>query len=196
MIQEDINTLIRFFNLYANQGELIWKITNREAKKFFEDIIQRHPQNDNELQSFKSEAEDLECAIEKNELKTLETVFLISKRDTCRSCLKRLELKTKESRVVIYTREGTKHAAHFTKFCRKCNIYEYCGYYSKDGCKLVDGDDADNNYLITSDCTGFEKRFLEEFKWEFVIGKMSFQTKANIYNQVFYKDSRYLLHFL
>ena len=197
MIQEDIDKTIRFFKLFSIHGELIWKIKiNKKVKEFFAGVMQRPPQNDNELQSFQCEAEDLGYAIEKNELKTLSALLLISKREKCRKCFNKLEQKLKESKVTMYTREGTKHGAHFSKFCRKCNIYEYYGYYSKDGCKLVDGDDTCNVYLITSDCTGFEKKFLEEFLWEFVIGKMSFQTKSNIYNKVFQKEARYLYYML
>lgn len=194
MIQEDVGKFIRFFKLFSNNGEVIWKnkIT-KETKKMFIYVMERQPKN-NELQTFQCEAEDIGNAIKNNELKTINSFLLISTRDKCRNCFKKLEQKTRESKVTLYTKEGTKYGAHFGKFCRSCNIYEYHGYYSKDGCKFIDAESNDK-FLMTSDSTGFEKSFFKEFVWEFVIGKMSFQTKSTIYNRIF-QNRKYFFIFV
>lgn len=146
MIKEDVEKVIRFFKLFSYNGEAIWKnkIT-KETKKMFIHVMERQPQN-NELQSFQCEAEDIGNAIKNNEFKN--TLLLISTRDKCRDCFKKLEQKTRGSKVTLHTKEGTKYRAHFSKSCRSCDIYEYYGYYSKNCCKFIDAENNDKFLMI------------------------------------------------
>ena len=137
MIQEDIDTFIRFFKLYIIHGELIWIIkVKKEVTKLFEGVMHRLPHNNNELQSFQSEAEDLGYAIKKNELENMETLLLVSKLETCRCCFKKLEQKRKKVKEQFIQRKEQSTVFSLANFAGNATFLNTVAIIQKTGVRL------------------------------------------------------------
>ncbi len=179
-----IKDMGKFIQLNDIYGEKIWTAERKQRGSFFKEIFDRNPINDLELNRFVAEAEDLAKHLETSKIKNVSLLFE-SSLEYCRLCTSKLERKSSERPVVVYKRDGARKGIHKIKYCRKCLIAEHYAYYVKKYYRYLDVEQfKDAKYLFSSENTAFEKEMLREYKWELVIGKMSFQTKSNIYNQV------------
>lgn len=74
--------------------------------------------------------------------------------------------------------------SHIPKLCshRSCKLVQHYGY-NIIGEDMVFGEDQNElEYMLSSGKTAFEMQLLRKF--EILVGKLSFQEKANIYNNV------------
>ena len=109
--------------------------------------------------------------------------ILISNRENCRQCERKLLLDTSWKTVVIYhLTRGTYLGCRLTKKCNKCKIYEHYGFYSKDGTRMFDKNFKENEFLLSTENTAIDMNILLYFKQEFVQGAMPFKSKATVYN--------------
>ncbi|XP_078667555.1 uncharacterized protein LOC144909414 [Branchiostoma floridae x Branchiostoma belcheri] len=112
---------------------------------------------------------------------------LISTKEKCRLCGGRLEVaKDKASEVTMYNMcYGTFFGMKYPKICaQKCRFVQYYGYYTINGMKFYDDDWEENEYLLSSSVTAIQLKMLRDFDAELLIGIMSYDQKADIYNYV------------
>ena len=116
---------------------------------------------------------------------------LIPNQTHCTSCGGRLILKgDRPSRISLYTESlGTIPGTHFHKYCQKyrtgCRFVQYYGYQkagNEHGQYNTDWDTLP--YFVSSQETGFEMKLLKQFDAELLIGQVSYNQKADIYNVV------------
>eukprot|EP00058_Branchiostoma_floridae_P001186 XP_002586674.1 hypothetical protein BRAFLDRAFT_105480 [Branchiostoma floridae] len=80
---------------------------------------------------------------------------------------------------------GTLFGMKYAKICsRKCHFVQHYGYYTIDGNKFYDDDWADIEYLLSSCNTAVQIKMLQDFDVELLIGILSYDQKADIYNYV------------
>lgn len=91
--------------------------------------------------------------------------------------------------ITIYTEEyGTVVGTHYHKYCQKfrkgCNFRQYYGYSSEGNQSLIfyDTQWAEQKYFVSSSETAFEVDMLRKFDSEILIGQISYNQKAEIYN--------------
>ena len=115
---------------------------------------------------------------------------LISKNTICKVCGNQLLLKARDSvrKIVIYDYvHGTYIGCHYIKFCRNfnCKFRQYYGRHTTDGVELYyDQDWMDNDFFLPTQQTAFPMRLLRNFDSELLIGQISYNQKANIYNTI------------
>ncbi len=117
-------------------------------------------------------------------------IILISPRQECPLCGgKLLTRKDRPSRVTVYTESfGTLAARHYHKYCQSyssgCNYRQYYGYHSEgsQSVQFYDDDWATVKYFVSSSETAFEMSLLTKFDAEVLIGQISYNQKADIYN--------------
>lgn len=115
---------------------------------------------------------------------------LISKNCTCKVCGDKLLIKARDSirKIVVYDDiHGTYMGCHYIKFCRNvsCKFRQYYGKYTTDGVELYyDQDWMDNNFFLSTQQTAFSMRLIKNFDTELLIGQISYNQKANIYNAI------------
>ncbi|CAH1274686.1 Hypp5386 [Branchiostoma lanceolatum] len=106
---------------------------------------------------------------------------LISAKVTCRVCKGRLQLATnRASEVVMYNGAyGTFFGMKYPRICsQKCNFVQHYGaFYTLDGKKYYDDDWERNEFLLSS-----SSKMLQDFDGELLIGILSYEQKADIYN--------------
>ncbi|XP_019627743.1 PREDICTED: uncharacterized protein LOC109472414 [Branchiostoma belcheri] len=80
---------------------------------------------------------------------------------------------------------GTFFGMKYPKICaQKCRFVQYYGYYTINGMKFYDDDWEENEYLLSSSVTAIQLKMLRDFDAELLIGIMSYDQKADIYNYV------------
>lgn len=115
---------------------------------------------------------------------------LISKNSTCRVCGATLLLKKRESvrKVVVYDLEsGTHIGCHYIKFYRNrtCQFRQYYDKHTTNGMNLYyDPDWMDNDFLLSTHQTAFKMHFLKSYDVELLVGQISYNQKASIYNAI------------
>ena len=115
---------------------------------------------------------------------------LIPKNTKCRVCGAALLLKKRESvgKVVVYDdQRGTYIGCHYIKFCRNrnCKFRQYYGKHTSDGVELhYDPDWMDNEFFLSTQQTAFKMGLLKNYDIELLIGQISYNQKANIYNAI------------
>lgn len=111
---------------------------------------------------------------------------LISTSCLCLVCGNHLQLrKDRHAPVVIYDlKYGTIPGAHFHKFCpkRTCSFTQYYGFHSINGKVFFDPHWKSLPYFISSRDTAFSLDILKQFDANLLIGQVSFQQQADIYN--------------
>ena len=77
-------------------------------------------------------------------------------------------------------------AIHYTRYCRKsgCSFQQHYGYYTQGNAESVTyHDDAlELTYFMSSRETGFAMKLLIRFDSECLIGQISYEQAAEIYN--------------
>ena len=93
------------------------------------------------------------------------------------------------SHLTIYTETyGTVVSSHYHKYCQKfrkgCTFKQFYGYYSEGNQSVYfyDTQWAYHTYFVSSSETAFELAVLKRFDVELLIGQMSYNQKAEIYN--------------
>ena len=115
---------------------------------------------------------------------------LISKNTTCKVCGDQLLLKARDSiRKIVVSDDvhGTYIGCHYIKFCRNstCKFRQYYGKHTTDVVELYyDQDWMDNDFFLSTQQTAFSMRLLRNFNSELLIGQISYNQKANIYNTI------------
>ena len=174
----------KFIQLNDMYGKKIWTAEKKQRDSFFKQIFNRNPISNIERDRFAAEAEDLAKHLKHSKIESLSISFE-SNLEYCRQCQSKLERRTGERPIIVYCRDGTRQGTHKIKYCRNCLISEHYAYYVKGYYRYLDNEQfKESEYVFCSESTAFQKELLREYKWELVIGKMAFQTKANIYNQV------------
>lgn len=121
---------------------------------------------------------------------------LISKNTICKVFGDQLLIKSRDSirKIVVYDDvHGTHIGCHYIKFCRTftCKFRQYYGKHTTDGVELYyDQDWMDNDFFLSTQQTAFPLRFLKNFDSELLIGQISYNQKANIYNTIHGYNSR------
>ncbi len=114
-------------------------------------------------------------------------VPLIPSQTKCLSCGGKLLLRSdRSSSLSLYTETlGTLPATHYHKYCHNyrkgCNVVQFYGYH-KEGDRLYYDNWMSLPYFLSSQETGFELKMLRQFDVELLIGQISYQQKADIYN--------------
>ena len=114
---------------------------------------------------------------------------LVSSQKVCLSCNGKLLLRNdRPSHVIVYTESlGTVSATQFYKYCQNyrkgCKFVQYYGHYSEEGGnKYYNSDWKTLPYFLSSQETGFEMSILKKYDIELLIGQMSYNQRAEIYN--------------
>ena len=103
-------------------------------------------------------------------------------------CGNQLLLKARDSirKIVVYDDvHGTYIGYHYIKFCKNstCKFRQYYGKHTTDGVELYyDQDWMDNDFFLSTQQTAFSMRLLRNFDSKLLIGQISYNQKANIYN--------------
>ena len=117
-------------------------------------------------------------------------IVLVSSNNTCRLCGSKLLVRNERtSCITIYTEVyGTVVGTHYHKFCQQfqkgCSFRQYYGYSSEGDQSVIfyDADWATIKYFVSSSETAFELDMLRKFDVELLIGQISYNQKAEIYN--------------
>ena len=115
-------------------------------------------------------------------------VPLIPSQTECCSCGGKLLLRgDRPSRLSLYTESlGTVPATHYHKYCHNyrkgCNVVQFYGYHRDRDHRLRYDHWMRLPYFLSSQETGFELEMLRKFDVELLIGQISYQQKADIYN--------------
>lgn len=117
-------------------------------------------------------------------------LILISNRVNCIQCGSKLQIrKDRPSSVVVYDDQmGTIPGTHYHKICsnRICGVTQFYGYTTRGKLPEVyfDQDWASLPYFISSRESVFAMQLLRRFDSEILIGQMSFQQCAEVYNHL------------
>lgn len=118
-------------------------------------------------------------------------IVLISDKTSCVNCGGKLILrKDRPASLVLYDDSfGAVPASHFHKYCSNhtCSVTQYYGYYTTGGCDLqvfYNADWSSLPYFVASRETAFSTLLLQRLDSEIVIGQLSYQQRANIFNDV------------
>lgn len=117
-------------------------------------------------------------------------VILISPNNLCLLCQGNLLVRAdRPSRVTLYTDSmGTVPASHYSKYCNRsrygCKFIQHYGYYSKGGSKhfFFNHNWKTHKYFVSTQETAFELSLLLKFDVELLVGQISYNQKADIYN--------------
>jgi len=117
-------------------------------------------------------------------------IVLVSSKSTCRICgSKLLVRKERTSHITIYTESyGTVAGTQYHKYCQNfrkgCSFRQYYGYSSEgnQSVHFYDSDWSEHRYFVSSSETAFEIDMLRKFDTELLIGQVSYNQKAEIYN--------------
>ena len=127
-------------------------------------------------------------AMEYGPTKQLLGVLLIPSQTKCISCGGKLLLRAdRSSRLSLYTSTlGTVPATHYHKYCHNyrkgCNVVQFYGYQRERDQRLHYDNWMSLRYFLSSQETGFELQMLQRFDAELLVGQISYQQKADIYN--------------
>ena len=122
-------------------------------------------------------------------------VVSISDKSSCFQCGNSLRLRSdRPSQVTIYSESvGTTVGMHYHKLCKnpKCKVVQHYGYVTSGLKSDAQYDDnwADLPYFVSSQETVFETEFLKKMDSELLIGQLSYNQKADIYNHYQCYDS-------
>ena len=115
-------------------------------------------------------------------------VPLINSTNSCLVCGTKLQLrKDRHAPVVVYdSKYGTIPGAHFHKFCPKhtCSFCQYYGFHTIQGKVIFDSDWKSLSYFVSSRDTAFSVEILQQSEANVLIGQLSFQQQADIYNYI------------
>lgn len=113
---------------------------------------------------------------------------LISMSTTCLKCEAKLAIRTDRSApLIIYDDHiGTILGCHYHKTCSnaQCSYVQYYGYFSYHGHIYFNEDWQQHDYFVSSRETAFQMDFLMRLKADVLIGHISFQQRAEMYNYV------------
>lgn len=117
-------------------------------------------------------------------------IILVSSRTKCVLCGGKLLIRNdRGSHIMVYTESfGTVVGTHYHKFCQKfwngCSYRQYYGYSSQGSQSVVyyDEDWMDHEYFISTSETAIEMTMLKKFDCELLLGQISYNQKAEIYN--------------
>lgn len=115
-------------------------------------------------------------------------LILISPHQKCSLCGgKLLTRQDRPSRITVYTESfGTLAGTHYHKYCQNyskgCNYRQFYGYHS-EGSQSIQFYDEDWTTVSTSE-SAFEMSLLTRFDAEVLLGQISYNQKANIYNYI------------
>ena len=112
---------------------------------------------------------------------------LVSSKEKCRGCNRKLNINDKLHPVVIYSlNRGTHLCCRMVKMCHKCKIYEHYGYWSVNGGeKHFEKKSLDMEFLLSSEDTAFEMDLVRECSNLLIVGAVPFSTYATSYNRRF-----------
>lgn len=117
-------------------------------------------------------------------------VVLVSSRENCEKCGSKLYLRADHaSTVTLYDdHRGTLPATHFTKYCRKsgCSFQQDYGFSTKGESKEVtyDLDWQLLPFFMSSRETAFTLIMLQRLDSEILIGQISYNQRADLYNDI------------
>ena len=94
-----------------------------------------------------------------------------------------LKSEADQSKIYIYTRNGTLRKSHLIKKCSICKTRYFHGYHIADGVRMYDREVLGKCYLVTGSHTAFSIAQVYEWTLYILRGKgMSFSGLANVYN--------------
>ncbi|KXJ12526.1 hypothetical protein AC249_AIPGENE20249 [Exaiptasia diaphana] len=115
--------------------------------------------------------------------------ILMSNREKCRECKKKLYLDGKPKVVVIYHANfGTRLGSRYTKKCTGCHISEHYGYWTKHDKKHIDLDSGQKEYIMSTEETAIDVKLLEQYASLLIVGALPFTTFVNAYNRMYSTD--------
>ena len=167
---------------FCNQGSS--KVSPESAKMLMENIQILNPEAFCTDEALKREIIGMEYGPSKQPL----GVPLIPSQTECFSCGGNLLLRgDRPSRLSLYTEAlGTVPATHYHKYCHNyrkgCNIVQFYGYHREKDQRLCYDNWMSLPYFLSSQETGFELEMLRRFDVELLVGQISYQQKADIYN--------------
>lgn len=117
-------------------------------------------------------------------------VILISPNQECLLCGGKLLVRAdRPSHITLYTDSMvTVPATQYYKYCNKsrggCKFMQHYGYYSngEPTCIFYNNDWATLQYFVSSQQTAFQLSMLKKYDAELLIGQVSYNQKADIYN--------------
>ena len=120
-------------------------------------------------------------------------IVLSSSNATCSICKTGKVVSVgRETQIVIYTRFGTKKGMHVEKRCNNrllsCRGGFYYGYHKVGATKYLDADILKNEYLVTSNQTAFEVKYLWDVTLQILFSNASFEGLGNVYNNLHFTN--------
>lgn len=118
-------------------------------------------------------------------------VVLITKETSCILCGSKLSIRNERPAYIsVYDRNiGPVPGMHYHKECtnKQCPVTQYYGYYSTGGARsrvFYNKDWMDYPYFVSLTLTAFSMSTLREVDVQLLIGQLSYQQIAEIFNQV------------
>ena len=117
-------------------------------------------------------------------------IVLISPKTQCQMCGGKLATRRdRPSHLTVYTESfGTLVGTHYHKYCQNCHkgcsFRQFYGYHSEgsQSVMIYDQDWASYTCFVSSSETAFEMKLLTRFDAELLLGQISYNQKADIYN--------------
>ena len=109
----------------------------------------------------------------------------------CPMCDIHLTYTYKIGNPVVYTGKGSKMGTSYSYKCKACKTIYYYSYYitgNKTTHYYSDCLASEKKYIVLNARTAFEIAFLKDFIYDNVLGGISFEMKANIYNARWYEN--------
>lgn len=121
-------------------------------------------------------------------------IILLPPSKDCNFCEYHLEIETRASYPIVYTRDGAKVAACFAGRCKECHVaYQHSYHTFGNECKITFEDghgnrvfekNTDSNYLQISNATAFEVAYLQQVHYSIVFSGVTFDAAAAAYNAI------------
>ena len=120
-------------------------------------------------------------------------IILSSSAETCSVCKTgKVVCVGRETEIVIYTRSGTKRGIHVEKRCNNrllsCRAGHYYGYHKMGATKHLEADILKNEFLVTSNQTAFEVKYLWDVTLQILFSNASFESLGNVYNNLHFTN--------
>ena len=101
-------------------------------------------------------------------------------------------LDEKKISIICYDDEsGANEGWRYKRKCRSCHVTEFGSFYNVCGRRYLNINDKekDEPWFLSSEDTAISKKMLDKYKYELIIGTMTFKSKCAIFDKVFWQTN-------
>ena len=183
------STLLQFWEYCQKVGKIYSLL--KTAKSCFEDIL-GYDSNKLTLGRFLAECKNVVTDFEKR-LKTNPPIFLVPSSKNCPICNKVMTLDKNKVSITYYDDEiGANEGWRYKRKCRSCNLTDFGSFYSASRLRylnMTNNEEKDEQWFLSLEDTAFSKKMFEKYNFEVLVGTMTFKSKCDIFNKVFWQKN-------